>query len=656
WVDHDIYWLTAGVTGTLMTERSGNPSGVAEEGALWTTEVAESNIGEDNYRSWYPSGRDGDHWYWSKLWRNYSLGIGDYDQTFDVQLLEPESAGTAALTLYLQGEVGSPDLFPDHQVVVHLNGNGPLSETLAWDSDAYFSESLVAPLETLGPGTNQVRLVIPDGRGTSGIDRLWLDAIEVSYPVSGLGGAAAMVEAQPGVKRYTVTTGYGGAEPRIYDVSQISAARVLSDAATSGDSVTFADNDEGEASYFIFSESHITTPGWIRPIQPLEESLLGAEYLIISHSDFITSVAPLAHHRAVSDGLDVRTVSVEAIYDTFGDGRMDPAAIRRCISDTYHSSFPPLLDYVLLVGDGTYDPLDNLDSPYHRPTFIPPYLAYGDPYQGEVTADNRYVTLDGPDDRLPEVSLGRLPVNSPAEAAAVVNKVLMYELEPPLWPWNETLYFFADASEEDNAFHEESDDLYDRAATLDGLSPERRYYCKQDCSQPHLIEGRTEMRRATLDALNRGSLLATWVGHAFWHQWGTDRVFHLEDVSSLHNGGALPVYLQMTCLTSYFSLPDTDALDEALLRLEGGGAVATWGSTSFGLTASHVKMHHGFVGAALGDDPQPLGPSADAGELEAPSSYWDSFVLLGDPAMKLNLEVVPWSHQVALPLVMRGSY
>ena len=30
-------------------------------------------------------------------------------------------------------------------------------------------------------------------------------------------------------------------------------------------------------------------------------------------------------------------------------------------------------------------------------------------------------------------------------------------------------------------------------------------------------------------------LLVSYVGHSSWHQWAVERLFHLDDVASLHN-------------------------------------------------------------------------------------------------------------------------
>jgi hypothetical protein len=303
--------------------------------------------------------------------------------------------------------------------------------------------------------------------------------------------------------------------------------------------------------------------------------------------------------------------------------------------------------------------LNNYGSPDHLPTFVPPYLGMVDPVWGEAPSDNRFATLDGPDDQLPELFVGRLPVNTPAEAETVVSKILAYDEAPPLGPWNEPLLFFAGEADGITDFHAHSDEIYTNVLDLglESHTAERIYYCEEGCSESYEISDAERMREIVLSKLNQGALTATWTGHSSWHQWGANRLFHLDDLPNLKNGGALPVFLQMTCFTSYFSQPTSDTLDESLLRLADGGAIATWGPTSLGLTSGHMTIHKGFVNAALGEPSVPLGAATVAARLAldgAHASLWDTYALFGDPAMGLNLEVDIW-QTVYLPLVARSA-
>jgi hypothetical protein len=377
------------------------------------------------------------------------------------------------------------------------------------------------------------------------------------------------------------------------------------------------------------------------------------EYLIIAHSDFITAVAPLAAHRASSDGLRVFSTTVEAIYDVYSEGVVTATAIRDYISDAYHAPLSPTLTYVLLVGDGTRDIAGD--------QYIPPYTITLDPawWPGEplpAASDNRFVAVDGTDN-LADIFIGRLPVNSVNEATTVVEKILSYELAPPQWPWNERVLFFAGNGE---TFHDDSDWLYNNAlpATFSGR---RVYFCTDGCTEPYHYENITAARDATVRELNSGGLLASYVGHSSRHQWAVDPdtygpMFHLDDVAGLYNGEALPMILEMTCYTSDFSYPDADTLDESLLRRASGGAVATWGPTTLGRTSGHKVLQQTFFDTLFAHGVTELGEliktaeSALIGQASSDLDLLDTFALLGDPAMDLNL-----THEVLLPVALRGS-
>ena len=113
---------------------------------------------------------------------------------------------------------------------------------------------------------------------------------------------------------------------------------------------------------------------------------------------------------------------------------------------------PPAPAYVLLVGDGHYDPkgycvaagacLNGIVTPANS-SFIPPYLRLVDPWIGETAADAQLVAFSD-DNSLPYLALGRLPVNSVAEAEAVVAKIVAYEQNPAPGEWHSKLAFVAD--------------------------------------------------------------------------------------------------------------------------------------------------------------------------------------------------------------------
>ena len=138
---------------------------------------------------------------------------------------------------------------------------------------------------------------------------------------------------------------------------------------------------------------------------PEPQTVSGADYLILSPSLFLPALTDLISLRQ-SQGLIVAVENLQAIYDA-SDGRPTPDAIHAYLQNAY-STWNPRPAYVLLVGDGTFDPkLYRADS---AETFLPPYLADVDPWMGETAADNRYALLDegspGFGDMLPDLLVG----------------------------------------------------------------------------------------------------------------------------------------------------------------------------------------------------------------------------------------------------------
>ncbi len=391
------------------------------------------------------------------------------------------------------------------------------------------------------------------------------------------------------------------------------------------------------------------------PASTLADPPGGADYLIIAPAAFASAVNPLASHRA-AEGLRVHSVTVEEIYATYGGAHQE--AIKSYIAHAYATWTPPALSYVLLVGDGTEDG--------SGAQYVPPYMI-ADPWGYEtdgVAADNRYVTMDGPGDRVADIFIGRLPVNSVAETETIVEKILDYELDPPQHPWNERVLFIAghESAANGEEFHDSSDWLYDTLPA--GFSGRRVYFCTQDCAQPYKYEDMTTAHDVALGTLDGGGLIATYEGHSSESQWDYDPVtfaplFHvLNDVPDLNNGGALPVFVEATCYSSRFAYPSNAALDEELLRLAGGGAVATWGNTTLGLESGHENLRERFFYSVFDDSVTELGPVIGYAKLGLDSrnlDLHDTFVLLGDPAMDLNLSVTPWTDELFLPLVMRNG-
>jgi hypothetical protein len=519
------------------------------------------------------------------------------------------------------------------------------------------------PAGRLAAGDNMLVLSLPADTDDY-VEGTWVDAITITYGLSAVSGNAARFRGQ-GSSAYTIG-GFSGVDEnglRVYDVTDPAAPLVVSDWTFAGGAVTVGDGGSVPAEYLILADDQVQAPQAVVAAKPLSDPTGGADYVIITHPDFETSLAPLVNHRT-SRGLQVEVVDVEAIYDQFGDGRMSSEAIRAFLGYAY-TNWDVL--YVLLVGDATYDPRGY--RPDSNLTYLPSYLADVDPWMGETASDHWYADLTG--DLLPELRLGRLPVNTPDEVEAVVNKIIHYEAHPLLRDWNGRLAFGADNPSSAGDHHEDADEQFNTYATPAYGYEGVRVYLSETPGDPHLYTDAEEAQDALIAALDQGALLYTYLGHSSWHQEavletdGYAPLFHLDHIARLNNQHRWPMVLHMTCFTGYYVYRTGDTLDENLLRADDVGAVAVWGPSGNGVTADHRILHrhfyHSVFGAEqTGDEQAELGAAthaALAGFYAEGASYEliDTYHLFGDPAMALNLTVVDLPFSIFLPIIVRGA-
>ncbi|MCZ7673931.1 MAG: C25 family cysteine peptidase [Chloroflexi bacterium] len=120
-------------------------------------------------------------------------------------------------------------------------------------------------------------------------------------------------------------------------------------------------------------------------------------------------------------------VPVAEIYDEFGGGEATPDSLQTFIRYAAETWQAPSPRYLLLVGDATTDYRNYFDL---APANIVPSPLVAVAYSGETVSDSRLADID--DDGIPDLAVGRWPVNTPAEAASLVTRTLAYEEERPL--------------------------------------------------------------------------------------------------------------------------------------------------------------------------------------------------------------------------------
>jgi len=644
WADDEVYRVSYGTAqGLRMAVRSSPSLGA---GPAWHLAVAGEN---QHYETRYASPRDGDHWYWGCLDRPASSQCPE-TASYAITLQVPEMNGPdATLQVWLQGYT-AVSASPDHRAAVFLNGHDLGSVT--WDGAKPYTATFSVPASYLRSGANEVRISLPGGLAGVDLEGTWVDALALAYPVASMTEDSLHFVGEATPHAYTI----GGVStlPQVYDVTTPETPKRVTGFTWSGGALTLGDDRADPLRYFVTVPSAVRTVAALESVPVLPEPA-GADYLVVAPSAWIPALAPLVSLRA-TEGLSTFVAPVEAVYAAYGDDRMDPEAIRAFVAHAY-AVWSPRPAYLLLVGDGTWDPLNYLGT--GTATWMPPYLAEADPWLGEVPADNRYVSVDGAD-TLPDLAVGRLPVNSISELDAAVSKIVAYETASPPGDWNTRHLFVADDPET----------LYDfpaEAAKVMPLVPVTHtttlLSCSDDPSNPDssFCGDVASTRAHLLAAWNSGALAVNWVGHSSWQQWEHNRLFHTDDLPLLTNSNRLPVVIEMTCFTGNFAHPDPlqTAMDESLVRFPGAGAVAAWGSSGEGLGTHNTPLHKAFYQASFGGSGGNLGDAMTSAKLSVAGGWGgymvDTYHYFGDPALSWHLQVVPWTAQVHLPLIFKNN-
>ena len=424
-------------------------------------------------------------------------------------------------------------------------------------------------------------------------------------------------------------------------------------ASPNGQQLAFETTIANEHNYLAQTSSQRLSPLSISQDTPSSWNSpgVGADYIIISHASFMDQVQPLAAYRA-SQGLRVQIVDVQDLYDEFNDGIFSPEAIKAFLTYAYANWTAPAPSFVLLVGDGHLDYKNNFG--WNTTNYIPPYLDDVDPWIGETATDNRFVSVSG-NDILPDMHIGRFPAQTAIEAQTMVQKTISYEQIAPVGDWNARQLFVADKADSAGDFAALSDQIIDTYIP-DSYTIDKIYY-NINYTDPSLI------RNAVINAINQGRLIVHYVGHASTQQWGAKSYFSVTSMPSLTNGSKLPLMLPMTCQEGYFIWPQPPSLDysslgESIVRKNGGGAIASWSPTGFGLNTGHSLMDESLFNDLFNNQLTQLGyltTNAKYNLYAAASGYEDlieTYVLFGDPALSLQKLPGPVTNYIYMPFVI----
>lgn len=654
YTDENVYWLEAGATpGLRMAAIDGTP------GAAPTVDYYTETVRAEQQNLWKTTHfNDEDTWFWDVINTGYAGQI--ITRTYTTTL---SAIATLPLSATVRAEVTTitpnPPPNPTYRTIFHLNALSNVLEDSIWTGLVRHRLSATTPVTMLMEGSNALTFTVVAQAQTPAAS-LYFDWFEIQYPrrLQAVGDQLTFSDGRSGPRQYATGNFTTGALQVLNVTNPWQPQRVVSSslsAAAGHYTATFEITSTDPVTYYVSGADQIRSPKQISYYAPPDlGSGNGADYIIITHRDFITSMQTLAAYRS-AEGLRVKIVDVADLYNQFTDGLSHPIAIKDFLKYAYANWQPPAPTYVLLVGDGHWNFKNFNTATYGTPpNFMPPNLGWVDPYQGEVDTANELVEIVG-SDRIPDMLIGRLPVNTAAEADVVVSKIISYEAQAKSLPYRQRMMFVADNVPDPAGA---GDFVYLSNEVINSLlpatyAPDRIYSNDYGCAQ---YSPCPQVNYAITSTLNQtGALFVNYIGHASLNRWGHESYLVNANVASLNNLARLPIILSMTCLDGYWIYPSTDGsnngLMETMLRAANGGAVASFSPTGLGVTTGHDQLERGLLAAVFQQNYARLGWAAQAGKVNLFATGMnydliDTFTIFGDPALRLPtyaLDVAPGS-------------
>lgn len=390
------------------------------------------------------------------------------------------------------------------------------------------------------------------------------------------------------------------------------------------------------------------------------------DFIIVAHPDFVDQAVQLGNFHVAHDSLSYIVVTPQQIYNEFSSGKQDVTAIRSFVKMFYDragTDSTKLPKYLLLFGDGSYDPknrtqnntdyvvaFENANSTVSTSSYV------SDDFFG-LLDDIEGTYDDATDSGLPDVGIGRLPVDNASEAQAVVNKIIHY-LSPPstldgvsscsitsnsvYGDWRNKVCFVA-GDKEGGIFVGDAENMFTQVNTNHQVYNVNKIYF--DAYQEESTPGGQrypDVNLAITNQIEKGCLIMNYTGHGGQAGWGFERCLDDGMINSWNNYNNLACFFTATCQFSEWDDPTLVSAGENCLLNPNGGAICLFSTVRLVYEAANEVINGHFYD-------QIFTPINNNGKMPSTGLIMElikvegggtntndrNFSLLGDPALTL---------------------
>ncbi len=447
-------------------------------------------------------------------------------------------------------------------------------------------------------------------------------------------------------------TGFSGKEIWGFDVTDRRRPLLLQNLARSSGVFVFRTEQQRSQPRRFFISARFLSPVVIEraEVLGLRQQRQGVSLIVVTHRQLLNSATAYQRYRSTA-GISSFVVPMDAVYNEFAAGMPDPTALRNFLATALVLWDPPPR-FVIFWGDGHYD-YKGIST--QRPSYVPTYQSatlLSDVSETSYNAINSYTTddyftwLQG-NDPLPDIGLGRIPINSDAEGMWMVEKLRQYEHYSAQGNWRTTITLVADdgpttgASSDCTLHTQQSEEL---SRLLPPFLLQRKIYLTEYPAEN--IPGGRRKPGVTQDlvaAVNAGTLLLNWIGHGNPRLWAHEQILERETTVPLfRNLDRLFFLTAATCDFARFDDPHVPSGAEVMLLSQLGGAIGVVAASRLVYATPNARIMQYFYSQLFqrrGDSTfAPLGEVYMAAKLQRFDTLNDrKYVLLGDPVLSLLL-------------------
>ena len=415
--------------------------------------------------------------------------------------------------------------------------------------------------------------------------------------------------------------------------------------------------------------SSFYTPTFVGNVSPQNlHGLPQAEYLIVTHPSFINQANRLAQLHT-STGMSVHVVTTEQVFNEYSSGSQDATAIRMFAKQFYdraNGNEDLIPKYLLLFGDGTYDPKNRVSN---NNNYVLTYqFPNGENHISAMVTDDYFGMLDevegisGAD--LLDIGIGRILATDAATAKQQVDKVEHY--------MKNGSNLFASSSSVSCAAGSSASTFGDWRMNYVQIADDEEfgYFVIQDTEPQYnyIKENHPEMNCLKLytdaytqettaggqrypdvyneitNQVQRGALVVNYVGHGGEVGLAEERIVTVPQIQDWSNINRLNLFVSATCEFTKYDDPSRVSAGEWVALNPTGGAIVlmtTTRSVFFGVnTVTGKEFFENVFSRDVQGNPLTFGEIIKRTKNASGSSdNKRSFTLIGDPALKIALPI-----------------